>query len=71
MNEVQKLKAKIKRRDNKIKLLTKELKNSEKEYYYQMNLAQGLRDQRENYLQSLIEFLGLDDYIKDVVRESI
>ena len=54
MNEIQKLKTTIKRRDNTIKSLKAELKNLENESKLQLSFIKTLKVQRGDFLLSLI-----------------
>lgn len=66
-----KLKAIIKRRDARIielKKITRE--DAEREYDLQRRYAI-LQQQQQDFKNTLIEFLGLDQHIRDVVRDSL
>lgn len=71
MDEITRLKAIIKRRDNKIDSLKEKLENLEFEFDNIQYSINELREERKDFLQTLINFLDLDIYIKDVVRRSI
>ena len=68
MNEIQRLKTTIKRRDDRITQLKEDVKERENTVDYLREEVDTYRMKEEEFKQALIKFLNLDDYIRDVVR---
>jgi len=71
MNEIQRLKAVIKRRDAKILQLKGEVKSLRSTEDYLRDEVGRYQENREEFKQALMRFLNLDDHIRDVVREAL